>query len=292
MWGDAKFSGLSKETKLVWIYLLTGPHNTPLPGAFIAGEAMIAEAMNEPLEMVKNSLSKLIELEMLYIDLSARLFWIPNVIKYDPPQSPNVVTSWRRLLDELPECDLKSKIINNFKHNMKALSEAFHKAFLEALPKGFRKDFPKESRKPSLNPEPEPEPYPEQEPTFVEDSTWVGPVGPTKKKKHSFPDGFILTPDMEQCGIDKGISDTIGEFEAFRDHHIAKGSVMADWVAAWKNWIRLSKKFNHGGGYDKSRPDKKYDGIRDFLNAGRPEDNCEGSDDLGGGIPKDGKVAS
>lgn len=28
------------------------------------------------------------------------------------------------------------------------------------------------------------------------------------------------------------------ELENFRDHHIAKGSKMADWRAAWRNWVR------------------------------------------------------
>lgn len=30
---------------------------------------------------------------------------------------------------------------------------------------------------------------------------------------------------------------------AFRDHHVAKGNLMADWDAAWRNWVRRSPSF-------------------------------------------------
>jgi uncharacterized protein YdaU (DUF1376 family) len=33
------------------------------------------------------------------------------------------------------------------------------------------------------------------------------------------------------------------EWPRFRDHHIAKGSVMADWSAAWRTWLRNAKEF-------------------------------------------------
>ena len=42
MWGDKSFRELSAPQpcgQALWIYLLTGPHTTPLPGLFMAGEA-------------------------------------------------------------------------------------------------------------------------------------------------------------------------------------------------------------------------------------------------------------
>ena len=46
------------------------------------------------------------------------------------------------------------------------------------------------------------------------------PVGP-------FPDGI----DVE------------AELAKFADHHAAKGSVFADWHAAWRNWMRNAKEW-------------------------------------------------
>ena len=33
------------------------------------------------------------------------------------------------------------------------------------------------------------------------------------------------------------------EWRAFRDHHLAKGSTMLDWPAAWRTWLRNRKRF-------------------------------------------------
>ena len=37
------------------------------------------------------------------------------------------------------------------------------------------------------------------------------------------------------------------QFKKFRNHHIGKGSVMADWSAAWRTWIGNAKEFGHVG---------------------------------------------
>lgn len=38
------------------------------------------------------------------------------------------------------------------------------------------------------------------------------------------------------------------EWAAFRDHHRAKGSTMADWQAAWRTWLRNRERFRTRGG--------------------------------------------
>ena len=40
---------------------------------------------------------------------------------------------------------------------------------------------------------------------------------------------------------------------AFADHHRSKGNRMADWSAAWRNWIRNEVKFNAGGRHAANR---------------------------------------
>ena len=48
-----------------------------------------------------------------------------------------------------------------------------------------------------------------------------------------------------QAGIDEGLSrdEFRAEWQAFRDFHISKGNVMADWSAAWRTWLRNRKRF-------------------------------------------------
>lgn len=45
------------------------------------------------------------------------------------------------------------------------------------------------------------------------------------------------------------------EWQKFRDHHLAKGSLMADWSAAWRTWLRNMQRYNpqpHGGSVGES----------------------------------------
>jgi len=73
-----------------------------------------------------------------------------------------------------------------------------------------------------------------------------------------FPDAWI------PAAAERAIADQVGmtcaerrdEWDQFADHHRAKGSLMADWPAAWRTWCRNWRKFNgarrpanNGGGF-------------------------------------------
>ncbi len=84
---------------------------------------------------------------MVEADLKARVIFIPNAIKYNKPQSPNVVKSWASHWDEMPECDLKSRAYSELKAFIKGLGEGFVKAFEEAIGKPYRKTMPNQEQK-------------------------------------------------------------------------------------------------------------------------------------------------
>tara|TARA_R110000850_G_scaffold23358_1_gene69083 strand:- start:18999 stop:19886 length:888 start_codon:yes stop_codon:yes gene_type:complete len=42
--------------------------------------------------------------------------------------------------------------------------------------------------------------------------------------------------------------DIQNEADRFKDHHLSKGSTFKDWNAAWRTWLRNSRKFNTQGG--------------------------------------------
>ena len=60
---------------------------------------------------------------------------MPNFLKYNRPESPNVVRSWDHLLDYLPECELKNILIESISAYVATMSESF----IDALPLVFRK---------------------------------------------------------------------------------------------------------------------------------------------------------
>lgn len=137
MWADAKFRALSSPPpngKYLWIALLTGPYTTNLPGLFRVGEMALAEELGWPLEGFREAFAELFREGLAKADWKARVVWIPNAIKYNPPENPNVVKGWRTSWDEVPECALKGEAYQRLKAFTKGLGEGFGKAFLECCP--------------------------------------------------------------------------------------------------------------------------------------------------------------
>lgn len=132
MWGDEKFRSLSKSApngQTLWFYLLTGPHTTSIPGLFMAGEMALSEALGWPVKAFREAFQEVLSKGMAEADFEARVVWIPKAMLYNPPESPNVVKSWRIYWDEIPECPLKHKAYQHLK------------AFTEGLGKGFGEGF-------------------------------------------------------------------------------------------------------------------------------------------------------
>ena len=154
MWGDDKFRSLSRpqpNAQTLWLYLLTGPHTTSIPGLFVAGEAGLAEALGWPLQSFRKVFSELIEKGMIEVDAECRVVWIKNAVRYNAPESPNVVKSWRIYWDEIPECSLK------------AFAYDFMKDYTKGLGKGFGEGFMRSCCKPGEYPSPNQEQEQEQE---------------------------------------------------------------------------------------------------------------------------------
>ncbi len=139
MWADAKFRALSSPLpsgKYLWIALLTGPYTTNLPGLSRVGEMALAEELGWTLEGFRKGFAELFREGLAKADWNARVVWVPNAIKYNPPDNPNVVKGWRDSWDEIPECALKGEAYQRFKEFTKGLGEGFAKAFVECCAQG------------------------------------------------------------------------------------------------------------------------------------------------------------
>src|SRR5690348_7720814 len=94
MYGDEKFQELSRPQpngQTLWTYLITGPHTTSVPGLFTAGEAHLAEALGWTLRGLRSAWSEIAWQGMARADWKARVVWLPNAIRYNAPENPNVV---------------------------------------------------------------------------------------------------------------------------------------------------------------------------------------------------------
>lgn len=137
---DAKFKALSERGKLLFFTILTHPHMTAL-GAMRATEAGLCEemALGAPgrdagsatgctsdcasdcsagraagvFESYRQAFRSLIKNGLIKFDPTNACLVIPKFLKYNPPESPSVVTAWNAAGDLIPECALRDELIKN-----------------------------------------------------------------------------------------------------------------------------------------------------------------------------------
>lgn len=144
MWDDPKFRALSAlppSGQSLFIYLLTSPFTGIIPGLFKAGRAAIAEELGWEVEAFDLALGEALALGMVKADMQARVFWLPNAAKHNPPASLNVVKSWVRAFELLPDCPLKWEARESLRAVCYGVSKSMGEAFDKALP--LPRDMPK-----------------------------------------------------------------------------------------------------------------------------------------------------
>lgn len=116
MWGDGRFRSLSTapSAQHLWIYLLCGPHVTPLPGLSAVGEMSLAESLRWPLPSFRKCFAELLDLGMAFSDWTTGVLFLPKAIFYRRPSNPNVVKGWKPYWDIIPECELKDQAAQVF----------------------------------------------------------------------------------------------------------------------------------------------------------------------------------
>lgn len=150
IWNDAKFRDLSHNAKLVFFFLLTHPNMTAL-GAMRSTLSGLAEELDFELEAFREAFREAFAKGMVKHDSKACLIALPNFIKYNQPESPNVVKAWANSLDLLPECDLKNDVISLSANALKGYSKAFREALPEAFLKTYPKSMPNQEQEQELN---------------------------------------------------------------------------------------------------------------------------------------------
>lgn len=137
MYADAKFRALSRPqpcAQWLWVYMLTGPHTTAIPGLSSVGEAALAESVGWKLEAFREAFGELFAKGMAKADWEARVLWVPNAVRYNPPESPNVIKGWAKAYEEIPACALKVVAFTTLKAFVEGLGEGFREAFAKSMP--------------------------------------------------------------------------------------------------------------------------------------------------------------
>lgn len=140
IWNDEKFCTFSDKGKLVFLMLLTHPNMTSL-GAMRMSPSGMAEEIGWDRRVFLRIFNELLASGVAMYDAKMCIVYLPNFLKYNRPESPNVVKSWAKSSTLLPESLLKDLAIAKAKDFLEGLSEGFRQAFAEEFAKAYLKPF-------------------------------------------------------------------------------------------------------------------------------------------------------
>ncbi len=123
----------------------------------------MAEELDWDMEAFDKAFLEVSDHGMAKADFKARLVWLPNALKHNKPESPNVVRSWRVEMDLLPECDLKNEAIERIREYLETIGPSYVSAFDEVVSAHAKKPSTKPLAKPSKKAMPNQEQEQEQE---------------------------------------------------------------------------------------------------------------------------------
>jgi hypothetical protein len=135
IWSDEKFVTLSGPAKLLAFYLLTSPHSLPLPGVIHISEEGMAADLNWSSEQCRQRLEELKWFVKPFPNL--HYFWCKNAIKFDFPPNENVLKSYKKHLEMLPD-PLRFEVKRTYKKMIKTVKPewltTFGNSYTAAIP--------------------------------------------------------------------------------------------------------------------------------------------------------------
>lgn len=135
IWNDAKFRALSRpaaNAQTLWFWLLTTDESTNIPGLIPVGRGAVMDVLGWTQKAFDKCFAEIEAQGMAKADWDARLIWLPKAIRRNPPDNPNVVRSWWKGFDDLPECALLEEAKRSLVSELKGLGNGYAEAFAEA----------------------------------------------------------------------------------------------------------------------------------------------------------------
>ena len=124
---------LSDNGKLAVFLLLTHPSMTAL-GAMRATLPGLAAELGWSTEAFEKAFAEASLQGIVEHDPEACFIGLPKFLRYNRPESPNVVRAWAAAVDLLPECSLKNLVLQRARGYALGMTEGYAKAFLETFP--------------------------------------------------------------------------------------------------------------------------------------------------------------
>ena len=255
---DAKYKALSERGKLLFLTILTHPHMTAL-GSMRATEAGLCEEMAQGvslknadcpadcpadraagvLESYRNAFQGILGKGLVKFDPKNSCLVIPKFLKYNPPESPSVVTAWNAAGDLIPECHLKDELIENTRLFLKKFDKPSFLDAFKLVPNGGQADGQTDGQ---AAPQGAGQSVGQQEQEQEQEKD-IPPLSKSskrsaKKTKTLLPKDFGISEQVRAWAEKNGYNNLEAHLESFKDRAQAKGYKYLDWDAAFKNAIR------------------------------------------------------
>ena len=132
-WDDEKSRGWPTDVKLLALYLLTSRHRT-LEGIFVLPLSSVCEDLHWNRKKLSKLMTVLTTNQFLRYDPEARVMLIRNALRYQAPESANVVTGAIRRIKDLPKSPLLEEFLALAKlHCSRQGGSEFPRKFYEEL---------------------------------------------------------------------------------------------------------------------------------------------------------------
>jgi hypothetical protein len=128
IWNDEKFNRLTIQAKMAFFFVLTHPNMTSV-GAMRG----TIEGLSSELEVIPEAFAEVLEEGLVLAYPESKIIVAKNFLKYNKPESPNVIRAWGKAFEMLPECNAKKELFLKVKGLVQGYGEGFKKAFSETF---------------------------------------------------------------------------------------------------------------------------------------------------------------
>lgn len=197
IWNDEHFSQFTDSAKLAFMFVLTHPQMTSI-GAMRHTVPGLANELGWTEKGFREAFAEPLAKGMVKLDETYSLVILPNFLKHNKPENPNVVKSWGTVIELLPECTLLRQYLQYVKGFVEGLGEEYAKGLPEPLSKGMPI--------PDPDPDPDPLPLPKQYVNTNTDPPYIPPLGgppvptngkPKTRKERKSTKYVTMSPEQE-----------------------------------------------------------------------------------------------
>lgn len=139
MWYSEAMYALPQKgrTRLVYLYLLTGPHTLGfhVPGLYQVGKQALREALSLGPQEFSTVTQALRECVGMKTDFDRGMVWLPTALEHlGPPANPNIVRGYCRALLAMPKSPLILDAVAAYRPFLGSLGKVFLKPLEDAFP--------------------------------------------------------------------------------------------------------------------------------------------------------------